>query len=165
MLLEKITQTTIAYLKNKIASGVEVIQLFDSWAGILSPDQFRKFSLPYLNQIAEAIDEKPVILFARGAHHSLKEITQANTAIGLDWTIDAAKIRRIIGDGVVVQGNLDPCQLYGTEEEVRMATIKMLKELGPRHIANLGHGVYPDTPLDRVKTFVNTVRDYRYSTN
>ena len=165
MLLKKITETTIAYLKTKIAAGVEVIQLFDSWAGILSPQQFRRFSLPYLKQIAQAINEKPVILFARGAHHSLKEIAENETAIGLDWTIDSSKIREILGDEVVVQGNLDPCQLYGTEQEVRMATLKMLKELGPRHIANLGHGVYPDTPLDRVKTFVNTVQDYRYSTN
>ena len=164
-LLEKITETTIAYLRAKVTAGVEVLQVFDSWAGILSADQFRNFSLPYLKRIANAIAGKPVILFARGAHHSLTDLAAIDCALGLDWTLDRIKTRELIGNEKVVQGNLDPCQLYASPAEIQVETIKMLKALGPRHIANLGHGVYPDTPLENVKIFVETVKNYGISTN
>ena len=165
LLLGMITTTTIAYLKAKINAGVAAVQVFDSWAGILTPDQFQSFALPYLRKIEQAIQGTPVILFARGAHHSLKELTEGNNALGIDWTLNRVKVRQVVGSEVVLQGNLDPCFLYSSEDRIRMETTKMLNELGPRHIANLGHGVYPDTPLQNVKSFVNTVKDFRYSTN
>jgi len=164
-LLEMITTTTIAYLKAKIEAGVAAVQIFDSWAGILTPDQFQTFGLPYMRKIDTAIQNTPVILFARGAHHSLDKLADGKNAIGIDWTIDRTKVRQTVGNEVVLQGNLDPCFLYSSEDRIQMETTNMLKELGHRHIANLGHGVYPDTPLQNVKTFVNTVKDFRYSTN
>jgi len=164
-LLEKITNTTIAYLQAKIKAGVAAIQIFDSWAGILTPDQFLTFALPYMRRIETAIKDTPVILFARGAHHSLNHLAEGDNAVGIDWTIDRRKVRQVVGNEVVLQGNLDPCFLYATHEEIQKETLSMLNELGPRHIANLGHGVYPDTPLENVKSFVNTVKDFRYSTN
>jgi len=162
-LLEKITETIIAYLKEKVRSGAQLIQLFDSWAGILTPDTYRRFALPYIRQICEVIDEVPVTAFAKGAWFVLPEFGQLDCqVIGLDWTTDPREARRKVGNDKVFQGNLDPCNLYATPEEVSTATTAMLQSFGGRHIANLGHGVYPDTPLDSVKAFVDTVKAYRY---
>lgn len=161
-LLDKITETTIAYLQNKVVAGADLIQLFDSWAGVLTYDMFQKFALPYLRKIARALGEVPVILFARGAWHSIQSIAQSGNIVGLDWTIIAKDARQLLGTDQVVQGNLDPCYLYATTEELKKATVNMINAFGGSHIVNLGHGVYPDTSLDKVKVFVNTVKEYRY---
>lgn len=162
-LLAAITETTIAYLRNKVKAGADLIQVFDSWAGILSPDHFQQFALPYLRQIAAAIEEVPVTLFAKGAWHSLKSVSDSSASvIGLDWTLPPAYARAELGAERVVQGNIDPCYLYAPAEDLKAATESMLRALGPHHIANLGHGVYPDTPLDNVKVFVDTVQAFRY---
>lgn len=163
-LLERITEATIGYLKQKIAHGADLIQLFDSWAGILPPALYQEFSLPYINSITEAlIDSVPVTVFAKDAHHAIVPFSKTKASvIGLDWCADPSEIRQLIGNEKVLQGNLDPCQLYASPEAVAAATNAMLQRFGPRHIANLGHGVYPDTPLDGVKAFVNTVKAYRY---
>lgn len=162
-LLEKITETIIAYLKEKARSGAQLLQLFDSWAGILTPDSYRRFALPYIQQICRAIDEVPLTVFAKGAWFALPEFGQLDCqVIGLDWTMDPREARRKVGNDKVFQGNLDPCNLYATPKEVSTATTAMLQAFGGRHIANLGHGVYPDTPLDSVRAFVDTVKAYRY---
>jgi len=161
-LLHKITQSTIHYLKAQVSAGADVVQLFDTWAGILSPQLYSVFSLPYLQQICRALQPVPVIVFAKGAFFSLAEIAQLPCAgMGLDWTISPQFARAVAGNNITLQGNLDPCVLYAQLPYVQKATIQMLQDFGPnRHIANLGHGVYPDTPLDAVKCFVNTVKQY-----
>lgn len=162
LLLDKITDATIAYLKGKIRAGADLIQVFDSWAGILTREQYLKFALPCIAKICDAIDEVPITVFAKGAYFVRKELGELScNVIGVDWNMDIAQTRQLVGDKVL-QGNLDPCQLYASPEEVAAATTKMLDAFGPHHICNLGHGVYPDTPLDSVKAFVNTVKNYRY---
>ena len=162
-LLEKITQTIIVYLKEKIKHGAQLIQLFDSWAGILSPQLYERFASPYIQMICEAIQEVPVTVFAKGAWFALETFGKTDCqVIGLDWTITPSEARNRIGVDKVLQGNLDPCQLYASPEAVGKATEKMLKSFGGRHIANLGHGVYPDTPLESVRAFVNTVKAFNY---
>lgn len=161
-LLEMITESTINYLKAQIAAGADLIQLFDSWAGILPPDQYREFSLPYISQICDAISEVPVTVFAKGAFFAREEMAALNCeTIGLDWNMGIAESRRIIGNGKTLQGNLDPAALYGSHKEVEAATRRMMDQFsGSRHIANLGHGVYPDIDPEKVKTFVETVKAY-----
>jgi uroporphyrinogen decarboxylase len=164
-LLEKITLSTINYLKGQIAAGADMVQIFDSWAGILSPDQYREFALPYIAQICDAIDEVPTTVFAKGAYFVRKELGELNcNTIGLDWNMDAAESRNLIGPNKTLQGNLDPCVLYAEDEVIVAETEAMLKAFGSqRHIANLGHGVYPDIDPSKVKLFVDTVKEYRFS--
>ncbi len=159
-LLDLITESTIAYLKAQIAAGAAMLQLFDSWAGILSPAQYREFSGRYIHRICEAITEVPVTVFAKGAWFAIEDFAQYPCrTIGLDWNTDPQWARGVVGQHKTLQGNLDPCQLYGTPEQVAEATRKMLKAFaGGPHIANLGHGVYPDTPVESVKAFINTVK-------
>ena len=162
-LLEKITETIIAYLKEKARHGADLIQLFDSWAGILSPASYREFSAPYMQQICSAITEVPVTVFAKGAWFALEDISRMDCqVIGLDWNIRPEEGRRRVGEEKVLQGNLDPCCLYAGPEKIDQDAREMLDAFGRRHIANLGHGVYPDTPLDGVRAFVQAVKNYRY---
>jgi uroporphyrinogen decarboxylase len=164
-LLDKITLSTINYIKGQIEAGANVIQIFDSWAGILGKEAYEKFSLPYIRKICEAVNEVPVTVFAKGAYFSREELGELPCeTIGLDWHMDIEESRRMIGETKILQGNLDPAVLYGTKEVIERETKKMLKAFGPqRHIANLGHGVYPDTDVDAVKAFVDVVQNYRFS--
>lgn len=158
-LLEKITQSTINYLNAQIKAGADVVQIFDSWAGILAPEVYRTFSLPYIKQICEAITEVPVIVFAKGAFFAREELGKLPCqGIGLDWTMDIQESRALIGSQKVLQGNLDPCLLYAPDEVLVKATQEMLHAFGDKHIANLGHGVYPDTDPEKVKLFIETVK-------
>ena len=160
-LLQKITDSTIAYLHKKVDSGVNLLQLFDSWAGILTPELYRTFALPYTKQIATTIKRVPLTVFAKGAWFALKDMESIDcNIVGLDWQTSPQYARQHIDK--VLQGNLDPCQLYGDAKEVKQATLSMLTSFGGQHIANLGHGVYPDTPLDNVKVFVDTVKSVVY---
>ncbi len=162
-LLQKITDSTIDYLKAQVRAGADLIQVFDSWAGILSPEQYRTFSLPYLRQICDAISEVPKTLFAKDAWFARTELAQlACDTIGLDWTMDPVESRTLIGANKTLQGNLDPCVLYADFQTIEKETHQMLKAFGPeRHIANLGHGVYPDTDPEKVKCFIETVKAAR----
>jgi uroporphyrinogen decarboxylase len=162
-LLQKITDTTIVYLKQQVAAGADLIQLFDSWAGELAPAHYQAFAIPYLKQICDAIPEVPKTIFAKGAWFALEELGQTSCqVIGLDWNTSPQFARQKIGSQKVLQGNLDPCTLYGNADTIRQETIKMVQAFQGRHIVNLGHGVYPDTPLDGVRVFVETVRGMRY---
>ena len=153
-LLQKITDATIFYLKEKVRAGADLIQLFDSWAGVLPPVLYEQFSLAYLGQIVQALEEVPVTLFAKDARHAISGLGElAPAVIGLDWVARPAEVRKILPSTQVLQGNLDPTQLYASPEEIARATKAMLREFGPHHIANLGHGVYPDTPLEGVKAW------------
>jgi len=164
LLLEKLTSTTISYLKNKIQSGANVIQVFDSWAGILDQRLYREFSLRYIRQICEAISEVPVIVFAKGAWFCQQDLGDLPcAAIGLDWQTRPQLARELYGQTRVLQGNLDPSCLLSDEETIAKETRIMLEAFGPHHIANLGHGVYPDTPVANVKAFISTVKSFQAS--
>jgi uroporphyrinogen decarboxylase len=164
LLLDKITQSTINYLKAQVLAGADMIQIFDSWAGILSPEQYAEFSLKYINAICNAITEVPVTVFAKGAFFARKEMGALNCAtIGLDWNMEITESRALIGPNKTLQGNMDPCLLYADFKTIKKETENMLKLFGShRHIANLGHGVYPDIEKDKVKCFVDTVKEFRF---
>lgn len=160
-LLQKITDTTIFYLKNQIAAGADLIQLFDSWAGELPPEHYRAFAVPYLRQICEALPEVPKTVFAKGAWFALEDLAALPCqVIGLDWNISPEFGKKSTSGTKILQGNLDPCALYADTKIIEKETVAMLRAFGGRHIANLGHGVYPDTPLDGVRAFVETVKGF-----
>ena len=163
-LLDKITRSTINYLKGQIASGADIVQIFDSWAGILSPDQYSEFALRYISAICDAITEVPVIIFAKGAFFAREEMSKLKcSVIGLDWNMGIEESRKAIGWDKTLQGNMDPCLLYATDEKIVSETHKMLKAFGPkRHIANLGHGLYPDIEKEKVKLFIETIKKFRF---
>jgi uroporphyrinogen decarboxylase len=160
-LLEMITQTTINYLKGQVAAGADVIQIFDSWAGILSPDQYNEFSLNYISKICNALNGVPKTIFAKGAFFAREKMNKLNCdVVGLDWNMSIEESRNLIPDKVL-QGNLDPCALYGSTSDVKKETKKMLRAFeGTYHIANLGHGLYPDVEVDKVKCFIDTVKEH-----
>jgi uroporphyrinogen decarboxylase len=161
-LLQRITDVTIAYLKGQIAAGADALQLFDSWAGILGEDQYREFGLRYIQQICVALQEVPLTVFSKGAIASLPEIAQLPcTTIGLDWNMSVPVARSLVQEQKTLQGNLDPCVLYGSAQLIEQETKKMLNSFkSQRHIVNLGHGVYPDIDPEMVKVFINTVKNY-----
>ena len=161
LLLQKITDSTIAYLKAQVVAGANLVQVFDSWAGILSPEQYNTFSLPYIKQICDAIDEVPVTVFAKGAFFARKAISELNCDIvGLDWNMDIAESRALIPNKTL-QGNLDPCVLYASYDQIRKEVKNMVQQFGTqRYIANLGHGVYPDTDPDKVRCFIESVKEF-----
>jgi len=164
-LLSKLTDTIIAYTKLKAKHGADVIQIFDSWAGVLDTGMYKKFCIPYLKKINDALQAEgiPTIVFSKGAWYSLEDIAAIDSnVIGIDWNMSTDFVRQTVGQDRVVQGNLDPCVLYADHKEIESKTVEMIQAFGGNHIVNLGHGVYPDTPLDGVKAFVNTVKSYRY---
>ncbi len=163
LLLDKITQATISYFQAQVSAGAEVIQLFDSWAGLLSPNLYQKFGLPYIRQILESVDV-PTIFFGKGAFYALDEMKNLPCdALGIDWNMKPSVVRKALGEQYIVQGNLDPASLYGSVEQIEKETHSMIEAFGGHHIVNLGHGVYPDTPLDGVKAFVNAAQSYSYN--
>lgn len=161
-LLDRITNVTIAYLKAQINAGAHMVQIFDSWAGILGKAQYAEFGLKYLERIANAIDEVPVTLFSKGAYNSVGEIAKLRcNTVGLDWNMEIDSIREKVGETRTLQGNLDPCVLYSAHSEVERHTNILLDSFkSKRHIVNLGHGVYPDIDPEKVKTFIKTVKNY-----
>lgn len=164
-LLDKITKSSINYLKAQVAAGADMIQIFDSWAGILSEKQYYEFALKYINQIVEAIRPlAPITVFAKDAHYAIKKIAATNcNTIGLDWTIDPAKARAEAGNNVTLQGNADPCLLYADEKTIMKEAAEMLNAFGKqRYICNLGHGLYPDLDKEKVKFFVSFVKEYKF---
>ena len=161
-LLSRITDVTIQYLKAQVKAGAHMLQVFDSWAGILGTEQYAEFGLKYLDKIVSAVNEVPVTLFSKGAITSVNAVAKLNcNTVGLDWNMDLVKICEEIGETRTLQGNLDPCALYSSHKEVEKLTNNMLNSFkSRRHIVNLGHGVYPDIDPEKVKTFIQTVKDY-----
>ncbi|MCP4883617.1 MAG: uroporphyrinogen decarboxylase, partial [Flavobacteriales bacterium] len=161
-ILDKITNVTIKYLKMQIAAGANMVQIFDSWSGILGPAEYSEFGMKYVSRICDAINEVPVTVFAKGAYYAREELAKLNCeTIGLDWNMDIQESRKIIGADKTLQGNFDPCILYADFKTIENRTKNMLKSFGnQRHIANLGHGVYPDTDPEKVKCFIETVKGF-----
>lgn len=165
LLLDKITKSSINYLKAQIEAGADMVQIFDSWAGILSEKQYYEFALKYINDIVTAIKPlAPITVFAKDAHYAINQIAKTNcNTIGLDWTIDPAKARLEAGQAITLQGNADPCLLYADEKTIQRETEDMLKAFGKqRYICNLGHGLYPDIDKEKVKFFVNVVKEFKF---
>jgi uroporphyrinogen decarboxylase len=163
-LLQMITDTTIAYLKGQVAAGADIIQIFDSWGGLLSPDDFENISLKYIRQIVTALkDEVPVIIFAKGAWHSLDRMAATGAqGVGIDWCITAQLARKFAGNNITIQGNFDPAKLLSPIPVIKKEVKQMLDAFGHgNYIANLGHGILPNVPVDHARAFVDTVKAYR----
>lgn len=164
-LLQMITDTTIAYLKGQIKAGADTLQLFDSWGGLLSPADFEVWSLQYIRQIVAAVkDEVPTIIFAKGAWHSLDKMAATGAAgLGIDWCIPANMARQFAGNDITLQGNFDPAKLLSPIPVIEQEVREMLTAFGPgRHIANLGHGILPNVPVDHARAFVHAVKEFRF---
>jgi uroporphyrinogen decarboxylase len=163
-LLTRITEATIIYLKEQVKTGCDMLQLFDSWAGVLNRNTYNTFALPYIQKICESLQEVPMTVFAKGAFFSLRELGALPCrTIGLDWHTEPELAREWIGTEKTLQGNLDPAVLYGSHDFVRAETKKMIQSFGPnRYIANLGHGVYPDIDHQKLQTFINTIQEHQF---
>ena len=162
-LLQKITDTTSLYLKEKVKFGVNAIQIFDSWGGILSPEDYNIYSWPYILQIVKAIkDEIPTIIFGKGCWFALHEMKSSGAAaLGVDWTCSARNARYLSGGQITLQGNFDPSRLLSPIPEITKAVYKMINECGKeRYIVNLGHGILPKIPVYHAKAFVDAVKSY-----
>jgi uroporphyrinogen decarboxylase len=165
-LLARLAGAVGRFLGAQVMAGAQVLQIFESNAGALAPSDFLEFSLPYLSAAVrlarEAGGRTPVIVFAPGAGWALEELARQTGAdvVGIDWRTDGEEARRRLAPlGVAAQGNFDPCWLYAPPEMIQTRTHAMLRAFqGPGYVANLGHGILPDTPVEHVRTFVDTVK-------
>lgn len=163
-LLDKIADTVADYLNAKIESGVNAVQIFDTWGGILTPSDFNEFSLEYMTKIISKLNKEniPVIMFAKGVHHSLDKMANCGAnVLGLDWTMDLGKMKELVGDKVALQGNMDPTILYGNKDRIKQEVQSVLKSFGEGsgHVFNLGHGILPDIKPDHAKALVQFVKE------
>jgi uroporphyrinogen decarboxylase len=163
-LLQMITDTTIDYLKAKVAAGVDAVQLFDSWGGLLSPEDYNIFSWPYIQQIVMALkDDIPVIVFGKGCWFALHDMAKSGaSALGVDWTCSARNARYLSGGQITLQGNFDPSRLLSPIPTIKSEVKKMIDGFGKdRYIVNLGHGILPNIPVDHAQAFVDAVKEYK----
>jgi uroporphyrinogen decarboxylase len=164
LLLTRLAESVRLYLEAQIAAGAQAVQIFDTLGGALTPDQYRSFSLDFMHDIVSRMHRAgaPVIVFSKGAGHSLREISQIGAdVVGLDWTVDIAEARTRVGDRVALQGNLDPSSLYASPDSIRAEAASILRKYGKGsgHIFNLGHGILPDVPPDHARALVRAVRE------
>lgn len=162
-LLKKITAITINYLIAQTKAGADVVQVFDSWAGALSPADFKTFAQPYLEQIATALaPHAPIILFPKGSWYALKNLSKsAASGLGLDWCVSPQTARELTGNNITLQGNFDPAKLLAPIPEIKKAVTEMIDGFGVQnYIANLGHGITPNVPVDHARAFVDAVKEY-----
>ncbi len=165
-LMKLVTTVVTDYLLAQIRAGVDTVQIFDSWVGALAPHDFERFALPYVQQIIRALRaferQVPVIYFAFNSSGMMEQVRKAGADVyGLDWRIDIAKAVDLLDRNHVVQGNFDPCALFGTNELI-CAEVKRILEgarYAPNHIFNLGHGILPETPVDGAKAMVDAVHE------
>ena len=150
-------------MKEKVKHGVNAVQIFDSWGGMLSPVDYQEFSCKYINQIIEALkDEAPVIAFGKGCWFALEDMAKSNAAaLGVDWTITPQMARKFAGNNITLQGNFDPSRLLSPPAEIKKLVTKMINDFGKdKYIVNLGHGILPNIPIDNAKAFVDAVKEY-----
>ena len=163
-LLQKITDTTIAYLKRKVAAGVNAVQVFDSWGGLLSPVDYEKFSWKYIQQIVDALKEEThVIVFGKGCWFALGTMAQSGaSALGVDWTCSARNARYLSRGEITLQGNFDPARLLSPPKEIKRMVTEMIDDFGKdKYIVNLGHGILPNVPVAHAAAFVEAVKEYQ----
>ncbi|UTW68219.1 uroporphyrinogen decarboxylase [bacterium SCSIO 12643] len=164
LLLQKITDTTIAYLKEKVKSGVNAVQVFDSWGGMLSPEDYAEFSWRYIQQIVDALaDDAPVIVFGKGCWFAMDKMAASKaSAIGVDWTVTPETARKLTGGNITLQGNFDPSRLLSPIPVIEQLATEMIDRFGKdKYIANLGHGILPHVPVEHAQAFVNAVKNYK----
>jgi uroporphyrinogen decarboxylase len=163
-LLEKITAATIDYFEMQIQAGVDAIQIFDSWGGVLSYDTFWDASAQYMARIIESVQHRvPIIVYSKGAHHWSNDLKRTDAdVLGLDWSISLADFHDSLGGNIAVQGNLDPVYMSITPDIVREQTLRILTEFGDRKglIFNLGHGIHPDGKIECMEALVDTVTSF-----
>lgn len=163
-LLEKLSDSIATYVRYQIDCGAQVVQMFDSWAGQLCPQDYETFALPYQKRVFEQVrqthPDTPLILLVSGSGGLLERMAQAGPDIvSVDWTVDMADARQRLGSEIGVQGNLDPGVLYGSKDFIRDRILDTIRKAGNRrHILNLGHGVLPDTPEENVAFFFETAK-------
>ena len=164
LLLEKLTELTIHYLRGQVAAGADAIQLFDSWAGLHDEPTYREFGLPYYQRIMNALADTGAarIFFALGASHLMGAIAEIpSEAVGVDWRTDLRLARKQL-PGRALQGNLDPAMLYADKATLKGEAERILTAgLGGAHIFNLGHGIWPNAPIDAVAHLVDTVHNFK----
>jgi uroporphyrinogen decarboxylase len=169
--LEKLASAIAIYARYQIEAGAQVIQLFDSWAGQLSPQDFQTFALPYQQRIVKQVKathpDTPLILFVNNSAGVLELMAQSGVdIISVDWTVDMAMARQRLGKNIRVQGNIDPCVLFGDKTLIRDRILDTISKAGDRgHIVNLGHGVLQNTPEENVAFFFETVKQLDYASN
>ena len=167
-LLQKITSVTINYLKAQVKAGADIVQVFDSWSGILSPGDFKIFAQPYLLQIADALkNDAPVILFPKGSWYALNDLSKSSAAgIGIDWCITPQLARKLTENKITLQGNFDPAKLLAPIPQIKQWVRDMIDSFGTqKYIVNLGHGITPNVPVDHAKAFVEAVKEYSLVTS
>ena len=164
LLLEKLTDLTIHYLRMQVACGADAIQLFDSWAGLHDEQAYREFGLPYYRRIMDALADAGAarMFFALGASHLIDVIAEIPAeVVSVDWRTDLTAARARL-PGRALQGNLDPAALYADRATLTAEAKRVLHAgLGGAHIFNLGHGIWPSTPIDAVAHLIETVHDYK----
>lgn len=165
--LGKLADAIAVYVCYQIDCGAQVVQMFDSWAGQLSPQDFEAFALPYQRRVVEQVKQThpdtPLILYINGSAGILERMAQSGVdIISVDWTVDMAEARARIGSNIGVQGNLDPCVLFGSKEVIRDRIYDTVRKAGNQgHILNLGHGVLPSTPEENVAFFFETAKQIK----
>ena len=163
LLLRKIGQTVRLYLEAQIAAGADAVQIFDTWGGALTPDQYLRYGLEPMFEVVSTLRRsgEPVIVFSKGASHALGRIAEIGAdVVGLDWTVDIGGARQLVGDRVALQGNLDPSALYASPESIRREVVSILRKFGngAGHVFNLGHGITPDVPVEHARAFIRAVQ-------
>ena len=176
-LLDILADSCISYLNAQIESGAQAVQIFDSWGGVLSPQDYKEFSLSYMHKIIAGLHKEydgrkiPVIMFTKDGGHWLEAMMDIDEvsrpdALGLDWTYSIAEAKQAMGSKVALQGNLDPCALYGSPENLQTAAKAVLddyysvKQSATGHVFNLGHGIHPTIDPEQVKLLVDTVHEH-----
>lgn len=162
-LLQRLADAVVDYLNAKIRAGCDAVQIFDTWAGILSPADFEEFSLKYISYICERLETNgaPVIVFAKGVNSMRKMADLRCDVLGVDWTKDIGEVRAEVAGKKALQGNLDPCVLFAPKEKIKAETARILQKFGRNagHVFNLGHGILPQTPVENARYFVNCVKE------
>jgi len=161
-LLDLFTQAVADFLQYQVAHGADVVQVFDTYAGVLPPADYEQYIVPRHREIIDAVDA-PAILFVRNMNGRLGQLAAAEPdVVGLDWTVEMSDARDQLGD-LGVQGNLDPSVLFADRETIRERTREIIEAAGPQgHVLNLGHGVDRETPVESVQTFVETAKNFRW---
>ncbi|MES9846455.1 MAG: uroporphyrinogen decarboxylase [Candidatus Sedimenticola sp. 6PFRAG5] len=167
-LLEKTADSVIAYLNAQVAAGAQALMIFDTWGGVLSPNDYRNFSLAYMQRIIDGLTREnegrkvPVILFTKGGGQWLADMADTGCdGLGVDWTTDLADARARVQDKVALQGNIDPCILYASPESIRDEVGRVLASYGkgPGHVFNLGHGIHPNVNPEHAGALVEAVHE------
>jgi len=167
-LLGKLADSVTSYLNAQIAAGAQAVQIFDTWGGMLTPRDYKAFSLDYMQRIVEGLTRQadgrkvPVILFTKGGGQWLEMMADTGAdALGLDWTTDIGEARARVGNRVALQGNLDPSTLYASPETIRRSVAEILESYGKGsgHVFNLGHGIHPEIPPEHAAAMVEAVHE------